>query len=82
MSKHVDGAFEGFTKKYNVTRLVYYEMHENMETAIQREKRIKDWKRAWKIRLIHQFNPEWRNLHDNETGEIFDGPADRQRLHE
>ena len=50
------------TKKYGVQRLVYYEMHETMDGAILRETRMKKWKRAWKVRLIHEMNPEWREL--------------------
>jgi putative endonuclease len=79
MSDHVDGVFEGFTKTHNVKMLVYYEFHETMPAAIQREKRIKEWPRAWKIRLIVGFNPEWINLYCRETGEIMEAPADRQR---
>lgn len=53
-----------FTKKYNVTRLVWYEVHTDAISAITREKRIKEWKREWKIRLIQQANPTWRDLYD------------------
>ncbi len=76
MSKHVNGIFEGFSKKHCVHSLIYYEMHDSMEAAITREKRIKDWHRAWKIRLIHSFNPEWIDLYDRNSGEILVGPAD------
>ena len=55
--QHKNGLADGFTKKYAVHSLVWYEMHENMESAIVREKRIKAWKRAWKLRLIAQENP-------------------------
>jgi putative endonuclease len=79
MSDHVLGVFEGFTKKVNVKRHVYYEMHEEMTDAIRREKRMKEWKRAWKVRLINAFNPEWLDLYDRETGEIKSGPADLER---
>jgi putative endonuclease len=74
--------FDAFTKKYDVDRLMYYEMHETMDAAILREKRLKKWKRAWKVRLIEQVNPEWLDLFDDSTGEILDGPADRARLRE
>jgi len=77
---HKQDLLEGFTKKYRVHRLVYYEMHETMEQAILRESRLKKWKRAWKVRLIHGMNPEWIDLFDERTGEILDGPADRARL--
>jgi putative endonuclease len=55
---------DGFTRKYGVKTLVYFELHEDMYEAIQREKRIKKWNRAWKIQLIEQGNPEWRDLSD------------------
>jgi putative endonuclease len=64
VATHKDGAVPGFTKKYNVKILVWYEHHHTMEAAIRREKQIKDWKRAWKIELIERLNPEWRDLHD------------------
>lgn len=79
MSDHVNGLYEGFTKRYAVKSLVYYEMHVTMDDAIKREKRIKDWKRAWKTRLIQNFNPEWRDLYNRDTGELESGPADVER---
>jgi putative endonuclease len=60
--EHRSGFVEGFTKRYRVHRLVYFELHENMEEAIHREKRIKKWRRAWKIDLIEESNPRWRDL--------------------
>ncbi|MGD8547822.1 MAG: GIY-YIG nuclease family protein [Thiohalophilus sp.] len=62
--EHKNHVIDGFTRKYNVTTLVWYEMHETMESAIRREKMIKNWKRAWKIRVIEEFNPHWRDLYD------------------
>ena len=62
LEAHLGGEIEGFTKKYGVTRLVYAEFHETMEAAILREKQIKKWRRAWKVRLIEQMNPEWKDL--------------------
>ncbi len=59
---HRSGAVEGFTKEYQVDKLVYYELLESMYEAIQREKRLKRWNRAWKIRLIERMNPEWKDL--------------------
>ncbi len=53
---------EGFTKQHNVHTLVYFEVHDDMYEAIQREKRVKKWNRAWKIRLIEETNPEWKDL--------------------
>lgn len=62
--EHKHNLVEGFTKKYNVHRLVYYETTEDINTAIHREKCIKRWKRAWKIELIEKNNPEWKDLYD------------------
>jgi len=78
MADHKQGLIAGFTKTYGVARLVYYEMHESMDAAIRREKQLKEWKRAWKLRLIEQMNPEWIDLFDEVTGELFNGPADEQ----
>ncbi len=61
--------------------LVYYETHLTMADAIRREKRLKKWNRAWKIRLIETMNPEWKDLFDEFWGEIYEGPADRARRH-
>lgn len=61
--QHKNDHVEGFTRKYAVHTLVWYERHETMETAILREKAIKEWKRAWKLELIESFNPEWRDLY-------------------
>ncbi len=78
---HKQDLIDGFTKKYSIHRLVYYEMHETMEQAIQRETRIKKWKRAWKVRLIQEMNPEWLDLFDEKWGSINEGPADIERFH-
>jgi len=61
---HRNGCVDGFTKKYGVHTLVYVELHASMYEAIQREKRLKKWNRAWKIRLIEEMNPEWKDLSD------------------
>ena len=61
--EHKNNAVEGFTKKYKVHNLVWYEVHESMESAIQREKAIKEWKRLWKIELIENMNPSWEDLY-------------------
>jgi putative endonuclease len=76
---HVEELVPGFTAKHHVHHLVYYEMHESMDAAIAREKQLKKWNRAWKIRLIEQANPEWVDLFDHESGEIADLPADAAR---
>jgi len=60
--QHRNDIVEGFTEKYAVHLLVYYELHDSMTEAIQREKQMKKWYRAWKIELIEKQNPEWRDL--------------------
>ncbi|QQP97276.1 GIY-YIG nuclease family protein [Lysobacter enzymogenes] len=60
--QHREHLTEGFSDRYSVTRLVWYEQHETMESAILREKRLKKWQREWKIRLIEENNPDWRDL--------------------
>jgi putative endonuclease len=62
--EHPEGVPDGFTKKHGLKRLVYAEPHANIEAAIQREKNMKHWKRAWKVRLIHEENPSWDDLYD------------------
>jgi putative endonuclease len=62
--EHREGAVKGFTKRYGLKRLVYYERFDDIRDAIQREKTIKHWPRAWKVRLIHGMNPEWVDLYD------------------
>ena len=66
--QHKNDVIQGFTRKYNVKTLVYYEVHENAESALKREKRIKRWRRAWKLGLIENSNPEWRDLYGNILG--------------
>ncbi|MEI8276217.1 MAG: GIY-YIG nuclease family protein [Hyphomicrobiales bacterium] len=61
--EHREKFADGFTKKYDVNRLVYFERFDDVENAIRREKRLKDWKRAWKIRLIEESNPDWIDLY-------------------
>lgn len=60
--QHRTGAFAGFTAEHHCTLLVWFEVHEAMESAIIREKRIKKWNRVWKLELIEQGNPRWRDL--------------------
>lgn len=62
--QHKNDLVDGFTKRYGVHTLVWYEVHETMQTAIEREKAIKEWKRGWKIELIEKANPEWRDLYE------------------
>ena len=61
--EHRNDLVEGFTRKYGVHTLVWYELHGTMETAIRREKAIKNWKRAWKVEMIEKENPKWRDLY-------------------
>jgi putative endonuclease len=60
--QHRHGLVPGFTREYGVKLLVWFEQHATMESAIQREKRIKKWNRAWKLQLIEAANPDWRDL--------------------
>lgn len=60
--EHKENLVEGFTKRYKIHYLVYFELHETMTDVIQREKQIKKWRRAWKLSLIEEQNPEWRDL--------------------
>ena len=61
--EHRTKVAEGFTKKYGVDRLVHYEQFDDIENAIRREKRLKRWNRAWKVRLIEEANPNWDDLY-------------------
>ena len=62
--EHREGLAAGFTKRYGIKRLVYFENHGTAQAAIQREKNIKHWPREWKIDLIVSMNPDWRDLYD------------------
>ena len=66
-AEHRDGVVEGFSKRHGLKRLVYFERYEDIRTAIQREKNMKHWSRAWKVGLIVAENPEWRDLFDEIT---------------
>jgi putative endonuclease len=61
--QHKNNVVKGFTEKYGVHTLVYFELHDDMESAIVREKRLKKWNRAWKLRLIEEKNPDWNDLY-------------------
>jgi len=63
--EHREGFVEGFTKQYDVKRLVWYEVHGEAIAAITREKQIKKWNRQWKLNLIEKLNPEWRDLFED-----------------
>ncbi len=62
--EHKNDLLDGFTKKYRIHLLVYYEVHDEIESAINREKNIKAWKRHWRLELIEKDNPEWKDLCD------------------
>ena len=80
ISAHKQDLLEGFTKKYGVHMLVYYEWHATMDEAFKRESHIKKWKRAWKVRPIESMNPEWTDLFDTQFGFIKDSPVDAVRF--
>ncbi|MBR3930597.1 MAG: GIY-YIG nuclease family protein [Alphaproteobacteria bacterium] len=63
--EHKNHLLPGFTDRYNVDKLVYFERHDNANDAIRREKRLKDWKRNWKKDLIEKYNPLWRDLYED-----------------
>ena len=65
--EHKNAMVEGFTKKYGVHRLIYYEAAKDAETALLRERQIKKWNRAWKLRLIEEQNPAWTDLYESLT---------------
>jgi putative endonuclease len=65
--EHKNDTVAGFTKRYGVHQLVWYELHESIEFAIEREKRLKEWKRVWKLELIESANPDWKDLYDTIT---------------
>jgi putative endonuclease len=62
--EHRSGLIPGFTKRYGLKRLVWFEQYDDIRSAIQRETTMKHWPRAWKVRLVHAMNPQWRDLHD------------------
>ncbi len=66
--QHKSGTIDGFTKQYGVDRLVYFEAFEDIAMAVLRERQIKKWNRDWKIRLIEENNPEWRDLYPEIAG--------------
>jgi putative endonuclease len=68
ISEHRQSLIAGFSKRYNLTGLVWYEVHEDVRAAIQREKNLKRWYRDWKIALVEKDNPEWRDLFEEMSG--------------
>lgn len=72
VEEHKNKKYEGFTKFYNVNRLVYFEKHSTADEAIKREKQLKKWNRDWKNRLIDKFNPDWLDLSVNFDKKVTD----------
>lgn len=62
--QHKNDVVKGFTERYSVHQLVWYELHETMESAIRKEKTLKNWKRVWKLKLIERSNPNWQDLYE------------------
>jgi putative endonuclease len=75
ISEHRQSLIPGFSKRYNCTRLVWYEVHEDVRAAIQREKSLKRWYREWKIALVEESNPAWRDLYFDMSGVAPDTDA-------
>ena len=73
--QHRAGAVEGFTDRYGLKQLVWYEQHQNVTEAIRREKQLKKWNRLWKIRLVEGMNSEWVDLYPVITGEADGNPS-------
>ena len=73
LHQHREGSIEGFSKRYGTKTLVWFEPHGTMEAAITRERRLKKWNRAWKVRLIEEGNPEWRDLAEDLGFEALAG---------
>src|SRR5579872_6618576 len=65
ITEHKSKIIPGFTEKYNITRLVYFEEHQNIEEMARRERRLKNWCRKWKLDLIEKMNPDWNDLSDS-----------------
>ncbi len=66
MYEHKNKMIDGFTKRYSLTKLVYFEETSDVRSAIEREKQLKNWHRDWKIKLINEFNPEWKDLSEED----------------
>ncbi|MBZ0203229.1 MAG: GIY-YIG nuclease family protein [Ignavibacteria bacterium] len=72
IQEHKDKKYDGFTKFYNVNRLVYFENHDTVEEAMRREKQLKKWNRDWKNNLINKWNPDWKDLSENFNKKLAD----------
>ncbi|HZX78583.1 GIY-YIG nuclease family protein [Lysobacter sp.] len=71
--EHRTGVASGFTQRYHIHSLVWFEQHESIKSAIEREKAIKEWRRAWKLKLIESTNPRWRDLYPDIIGYVPTG---------
>ncbi|MFN3314643.1 MAG: GIY-YIG nuclease family protein [Hyphomonas sp.] len=69
--QHKHDVFAGFARKYGCKTLVWFEMHDEIDAAIRKEKQVKRWHRAWKLRLIETVNPDWRDLWDELVAGVF-----------
>lgn len=73
VGQHKTKAFDGFTAKYGVDQLIWFEVHGTRESAFRRERQIKKWKRRWKVQMIEERNPDWRELYDEvRLGDVKD----------
>lgn len=75
--EHRMGSIDGFTKKYDLKILVYVESYKYVSTAIKREKRLKNWQRDWKIKLIEEHNPEWNDLYEQYFGSFLEHSGEK-----
>lgn len=73
IAEHKNKIYQGFTAKYNVNMLIYFEEHDTYDEAVTREKQLKKWKRIWKLNLIGKENPDWKDL----SADWFDSPQER-----
>jgi len=71
MFEHKNKVINGFTKRYNLTKLVYFEETSDIKSALEREKQLKNWHRDWKINLINNFNPKWKGLSVKDNTEML-----------
>ncbi|MBZ0265684.1 GIY-YIG nuclease family protein [bacterium] len=65
--EHKNKKVKGFTEEHNIQYLVYYEVHDSFETAVRREKQLKKWNRIWKLRIIEEMNPDWKDLYEENN---------------
>jgi putative endonuclease len=77
IAQHRDNGIPGFTKKYNVKTLVWFQYLDSMPAATERQKQLKEWKRAWKLELIENSNPDWRDLYPETCGQERRSPIFR-----